>query len=44
MRTITMEAVRDAAAHVYDAAVRTPLVRLDLPFVSGQRADIYLKL
>ena len=44
MRTITMEAVRDAAAHVYDAAVRTPLVRLDLPFGSGQRPDIYLKL
>ena len=32
--------------HVYDAAVRTPLVRLDLPFADdGQpRPEIYLKL
>ena len=44
MRTITMEAVRDAAVHMSDAAVRTPLVRLDLPFESGQGAEVYLKL
>jgi threonine dehydratase len=43
MRTITMEAVRDAAAHMYEAAVRTPLVRLDLPFGDDGPA-IYLKL
>jgi threonine dehydratase len=44
MRTITMEAVRDAAAHMYEAAVRTPLVRLDLPFSSDEGPEIYLKL
>ena len=44
MRNITMEAIQDAAAHVYEAAVRTPLVRLDLPFGSGRRPEIYLKL
>jgi len=43
MRTITMEAVRDAAAHMYEAAVRTPLVRLDLPF-DTDGPEIYLKL
>jgi threonine dehydratase len=43
MRTITMEAVRDAAAHMYDAAIRTPLVRLDLPF-DTEGPEIYLKL
>lgn len=44
MRTITMEAVRDAAAHMYEAAVRTPLVRLDLEGASPDAPDIYLKL
>jgi threonine dehydratase len=44
MRTIPMEAVRDAAAHMYEVAVRTPLVRLDLPFVSTDSPEIYLKL
>jgi threonine dehydratase len=43
MRTITMEAVRDAAAHMYEVSVRTPLVRLDLPFDSDG-PEIYLKL
>jgi threonine dehydratase len=43
MRTITMEAIRDAAAHMYDAAVRTPLVRLDLPF-HPEGPEIFLKL
>ena len=32
MRQIPLEAIQDAAKHVYQAAVRTPLVRLDLPF------------
>jgi threonine dehydratase len=44
MRTIPIEAVRDASMHVYDAAVRTPLVRLDLPLSSGTGPEIYLKL
>ena len=45
MRTISLDAVRDAAAHVYRAAVRTPLIRLDLPVErSGARPDVYLKL
>ena len=45
MRQIPLEAIQDAATHVYQAAVRTPLVRLDLPFDSpGLRPDIYLKL
>src|SRR5690606_29497202 len=44
MRTIPLEAVRDAAAHMYEAAVRTPLVRLDLPFTNPAGPEIYLKL
>lgn len=44
MRTISIEAVRDAAAHMYEAAIRTPLVRLDLPFAPPDAPDIYLKL
>jgi threonine dehydratase len=44
MRTISLEAVRDAAAHMYEAAIRTPLVRLDLPFPATEGPDIYLKL
>ena len=42
-RRISLDTIRDAAKHVYAAAVRTPLVRLDLP--SDARApDIFLKL
>jgi threonine dehydratase len=44
MRTIPIDAVRDAAVHMYEAAVRTPLVRLDLPFRNGDGPDIHLKL
>jgi threonine dehydratase len=44
MRTITLDAVREAASHMYEAAVRTPLVRLDLPFGAKDGPDIYLKL
>ena len=44
MRTISIDAVRDAAAHMYEAAVRTPLVRLDLPFAPSETPEIYLKL
>jgi len=39
-RRIPLAAVRDAAAAVYDAAVRTPLIRLD----AGPGPEIYLKL
>ncbi len=47
MRQIPLEAIEEAATAVYHAAVRTPLVRLDLPFASssGEPAtEIYLKL
>ena len=46
MREIPIEAITDAAKHVYAAAVRTPLVRLDLPFSSAQGPvpEVYLKL
>jgi threonine dehydratase len=45
MRTITLNAVRDAATHVYRAANRTPLVRLDLPLGNpGNGPEVYLKL
>jgi len=45
MRHIPLAAVEDAARAVYAAAVRTPLVRLDLPFGHGTpRPEVYLKL
>jgi len=45
MRHIPLAAVEDAAKAVYAAAVRTPLVRLDLPFGDGPpRPEVYLKL
>jgi len=47
MREIPLTAVQDAARHVYEAAIRTPLVRLNLPFRTTSdtvAADIYLKL
>jgi threonine dehydratase len=47
MRQISLETVREAAAVVYDAAIRTPLVRLDLPRTTGHSTDgpeIFLKL
>ena len=46
MRQIPIDAITDAAQHVYKAAVRTPLIKLDLPFASpdGAGAEIYLKL
>ena len=39
-RHIPLDAIRDAATAVYRAAIRTPLIRVDL----GTGADIYLKL
>ena len=46
MRQISIDAITEAAQHVYKAAVRTPLIKLDLPFVSadGPRPEVYLKL
>lgn len=42
-RHISLETIRDAAAIVYDVAVRTPLVRLDLPGLTAG-PEIFLKL
>jgi len=39
-RRITLDAIRDAATAVYRAAIRTPLVRVDL----GTDGEIFLKL
>ena len=44
MRDIPLAAIEDARRTIYDAAVRTPLVRLDLPFADGAAPQIYLKL
>ncbi|MBY0493984.1 MAG: pyridoxal-phosphate dependent enzyme [Cyanobacteria bacterium] len=56
MRQIPLDAITDAARHVYKAAVRTPLIKLDLPFASAAPApdlsaeartakvEVYLKL
>jgi threonine dehydratase len=49
MRQIPLDAIADAAKHVYRAAVRTPLVKLDLPFDSpggpaSAKVEVYLKL
>jgi threonine dehydratase len=45
MRQIPIEAIEEARRHVYEAAVRTPLIRLDLPFPGDQPApEVYLKL
>src|SRR5688500_17873568 len=44
MRTIPLESIQDAADHMYDVAVRTPLVRLDLPFASADGPQVFLKL
>jgi len=44
MRTIPIALIRDAADHMYEAAVRTPLIRLDLPFAGSDAPEVYLKL
>ena len=47
MRDIPITAIEQAARTIYEAAVRTPLVRLELPFaLSGVQTppEIYLKL
>jgi threonine dehydratase len=45
-RQISLDTIREAATTVYEAAVRTPLVRLDLPAAAGSPRipEIYLKL
>lgn len=44
-RHISLETIREAARRVYDVAVRTPLVRLDLPIAADAAApEIFLKL
>jgi threonine dehydratase len=44
-RHISLAAVRDAATAVYGAAIRTPLVRVELPRGAGAAVpDLYLKL
>jgi threonine dehydratase len=44
LRQINLDSIRDAAAHIYDVVVRTPLVRLDVPGASGDGPEIFLKL
>jgi len=44
-RVIPLTAIRDASASVYGAAVRTPLVRIDVPPAPGVALrELYLKL
>ena len=43
-RQISLKSIRDAAEVVYDVAVRTPVVRLDVPGLPGDGPEIFLKL
>jgi len=43
-RLIPLSAIQDAAGAVYNAAIRTPLIRVDLSTGSTVNAEIYLKL
>ena len=43
-RQISLDTIRDAASVVYDVVVRTPLVRLDVPGVTADGPEIFLKL
>ena len=44
-RQIPLSAIRDAAGAVYGAAIRTPLIRVDLSaFENPENPDLYLKL
>jgi threonine dehydratase len=43
VREISIDAIRDAARHVYRAAIRTPLIRVDLPG-APDGLELYLKL
>jgi threonine dehydratase len=45
MREISLAAIEAAAATVYEAAVRTPLIRLEFPFATAHPGpEVYLKL
>ena len=43
-RRISLDTVRDATKTVYRAAIRTPLVRLELPGTPARGPEIFLKL
>src|SRR4051812_34679488 len=44
-RHITLDAIREAAVSIYTTAIRTPLVRVDLPARTTSRdVQLYLKL
>jgi threonine dehydratase len=43
-RHIELAAIRDAATFVYSAAIRTPLVRIDVADLGGPLRELYLKL
>ena len=44
LRHISIEAVRDAATAVYGGAIRTPLLRVDMPSSGAPGLQLYLKL
>jgi threonine dehydratase len=45
VREIPISAIEEARRNVYEAAIRTPLIRLDLPFAGSRApAEIFLKL
>ena len=43
-RQISLETIQDAASHIYDVVVRTPLVRLDVPGLTDGGPEVFLKL
>ena len=43
-RQISLATIREAAEVVYDVAVRTPIVRLEVPGLAGDGPEIFLKL
>jgi len=43
-RRIPLSAIRDATLAIYDVAIRTPLVRIDLARDAGPLSELYLKL
>jgi threonine dehydratase len=43
-RAVSLSAVREAANYVYGAAIRTPLIRIDLAHTDSPLPELYLKL
>ena len=43
-RQISLKTIREATSVVYDVAVRTPTIRLDVPGLTGEGPEIFLKL